>query len=246
VIRRLARRLLLGFGVAVLVLCLVTVLTASHGDRSLYPATAEAGIEVFIVNHGYHAGIVLPRLAMAEIAARDGLAALRAVAARFSAFAALEIGWGDEGFYRHAPTLGTVTIPLALRALLRPGNASVLHVVGLNGAPADAFADSELVALRLSSGGFSRLLRKLDASFARNERDEILPDLGAGLYGASLFYRAVGSFHVFNVCNHWLARLLDAAGLPTSPVLATMPAGLLFDLRWRAGLRPSHVERRAR
>jgi hypothetical protein len=135
-----------------------------------------------------------------------------------------------------------VTIPLALRALFRPGNASVVHVVGLNAAPAIVFANSELVSLRLSGEGFARLLKKLDASFARTEGDAVLPDLGAGLYGASLFYRAVDTFHVFNVCNHWVARLLDAAGVPTAPVLATVPPGLLLDLRWRSGLRPLNAQ----
>ena len=174
---------------------------------------------------------------MVDVAIRDGLAALQAVGARFAAFAALEIGWGDEAFYRSAPTIGAVTIPLALRALFRPGNASVVHVVGLNAAPATVFAKSELVALRVSDDGFARLLEKLDASFARTGHDEVRPDLGAGLYGPSLFYRAVGTFHVFNVCNQWIARLLDAAGVPTSPVLAMVPPGLLLDLRWRSGLR---------
>jgi len=60
--------------------------------------------------------------------------------------------------------------------------------------------------------------------------------LGPGLYGPSLFYRSVEKFYAFNVCNHWVARLLSAAGLPTAPVLATLPQGLFFDLKWRVGL----------
>jgi hypothetical protein len=60
--------------------------------------------------------------------------------------------------------------------------------------------------------------------------------LGPGLYGPSLFYRAVGHFNLLNVCNHWTARLLDVAGVPTAPVLATLPYGLQADLRFRSGL----------
>jgi hypothetical protein len=63
-----------------------------------------------------------------------------------------------------------------------------------------------------------------------------LAPLGPGLYGPSLFYRSVEKFYAFNVCNHWVARLLSAAGLPTAPVLATLPQGLFFDLKWRVGL----------
>jgi hypothetical protein len=50
--------------------------------------------------------------------------------------------------------------------------------------------------------------------------------------------RAVDAFYIFNVCNHRVARLLSAAGLPTAPVPATHPKGLFLDLKWRAGLVP--------
>jgi len=78
----------------------------------------------------------------------------------------------------------------------------------------------------------------LSASFGRGPGGTAVEPLGQGLYGPSLFYRGVGGFHVFNVCNHWVARLLSAAGLPTAPVLATLPPGLFLDLKWRAGLVP--------
>ena len=53
----------------------------------------------------------------------------------------------------------------------------------------------------------------------------------------SLFYPAVGTFSILHVCNHWIGDMLDAAGLPTTPVADTFSSGLLLDLRWRAGLR---------
>ena len=76
----------------------------------------------------------------------------------------------------------------------------------------------------------------LDATFARSKGRFMPEELGRGLYGMSLFFRANGAFHLFNVCNHWIANLLDAAGVPTTPVLATLPFGLLLDLEWRSGL----------
>jgi hypothetical protein len=79
------------------------------------------------------------------------------------------------------------------------------------------------------------MAEELDATIARD--DGGLPeDLGPGLYGPSLFFRANGAFHLLNVCKHWIARLLDAAGVPTAPVLATLPVGLLIDLEWHSGL----------
>jgi len=76
------------------------------------------------------------------------------------------------------------------------------------------------------------LVAKVDATFTRGD-DGRPQDLGPGLYGPSLFYRAIGDFHFLHVCNHWVADVLDAAGVPTSPVLAILPQGLFLDLSMR-------------
>jgi Protein of unknown function (DUF2459) len=109
-------------------------------------------------------------------------------------------------------------------------------VVGVENDPRAMFPNSDLVRVDLGEAGFERLADKLDATFTRGP-DGVRPEeLGPGLYGASLFFRANGAFHVLNVCNHWIAGLLDAAGVPTAPALATLPLGLLFDLEWRSNL----------
>jgi uncharacterized protein (TIGR02117 family) len=217
---------------AVLALLIVAaVVTARRGNPDLYPvADGAPRIEVFVVSNGYHAGLVLPRAAMAEVAGRNGYAALIALAARFDGYGALEIGWGEEGFYTSVPTIASLTFTGAMRALFRPGNASVLHVVGLSGAPRAVFRHADLVRLDLSEPGFERLLARVDATFAPGQQD-----LGPGIYGPSRFYRAVGAFNLLHLCNHWVADMLDAAGVPTAPLLATVPTGLLLDLTWRAG-----------
>jgi uncharacterized protein (TIGR02117 family) len=235
--RRWGRRLALALTGIVTLLAIVTLLTARTSDPALWPATGRT-IDVFIVSHGYHAGVVLPREVLAEQASRHGHAALAELATRFQAFPWIEIGWGDEGFYREVPTVAALNMQLAFRALFRPGNLSVLHVVGLQRGPELVFPSAEIVRIGIGEAGLARLLARVDATFARGVDGRLAADLGKGLYGPSLFYRAVGTFNILNVCNHWVAGLLDAAGLPTAPVLATLPSGLFLDLRWRAGLTP--------
>ncbi len=119
-----------------------------------------------------------------------------------------------------------------------PGNASVLHVVGLPDHPRKVFP----LFRHCIGPAWRRWLRAhdphLDASFARTGAPPAPQVLGQGLYGPSRFYRAVENFHLFNVCNHWVARQLSAAGIATAPVADTLPAGLLLDLKWRSGLSP--------
>lgn len=235
--RKLAR--LFGWGLAGIfaIVILATILTARRGEAHLWPPVAGSPTaELFVVSHGYHAGIAVSRSRVAEVAGRQGNSALIAVAQRFSAYPWIEIGWGDEGFYTSVPDAASLTFALALRALFRPGNPSVVHVVGLTDQPRAVFPVADIVKVELSPEGLSQLLAKLDQTFARSSDQSSPLVLGKGLYGPSLFYRAVESFHIFNVCNHWVARLLSAAGLPTTPVLATLPPGLLFDLKWRSGL----------
>jgi uncharacterized protein (TIGR02117 family) len=235
--KTVARRIGIGLAITTLLFVFITVVTARWGDSSLWPPAPGAPItEIFIVNHGYHAGIAVPRAAFAEQASRHGLSALGYVATRFADFDWLEIGWGDEGFYRYVPAADSLTVAMALRALFRPGNPSVLHVVGVKNDPRAMFANSELVPIGLSNAGFARVAALLDSTFARSNGSVMPQELGPGLYGTSLFFRGNGAFHLFNVCNHWTARVLDAAGIPTAPVLATLPFGLLLDLRWRSGL----------
>src|SRR5262245_19132282 len=237
---RLAKRVALGLLVAVVVLIAAliaaTVYSARPGNPRLWPPSAGAPpVEIHVVSHGWHSGVVLSRAAMADYASRQGRPVLLSVAQRLANFRWLEIGWGDEGFYRSAADLAALDVTLAARALRRPGNPSVLHVVGLSDHPRATFPQADIVRIELSAEGFSRLLDLLQTSFARGPDGAPQP-LGPGLYGTSLFYRGVEPFNLLNVCNHWVARLLSIAGIPTAPVPATLPQGLLLDLRWRAKL----------
>ncbi|BCM84176.1 DUF2459 domain-containing protein [Methylobacterium indicum] len=214
-------------------LALAAWLTAKAGDPALYPPPpGDDAVTVRLVANAWHSGLLLPREALARAAAQAGSGALVGVTERFGAYPALEIGWGDAGFYRAVPTLGALDWRLALRALFTPGGRpAVLHVVGI--ADASTFRGAGIVTLHLSRAGFGRLAAALAAAFTL--RDGRPVEAGPGLYGPSLFYEAQGRFGLFHVCNHWSAGLLHAAGLPVTPLLDTLPRGLALDLAWRAG-----------
>ena len=232
--RKLGRGLLWLIVLAAAGLLVAAVATARGGDRALYPAAGRT-VEAYVVTNGWHSGLAVPRAALDAIAGRDRLSALTMVTTRFAAYPWLEIGYGELEFYRAVPTVADITPSVALRVLFRPGNPAVLHVVGLERPPTQAFVQATSVRLALSETGFARMAHRVDASFAPRPSGLPADEIGPGLYGPSLFFRAAGTFHVFNLCNHWVARMLDAAGLPTTPVVDTIAQGLLADLRWRAG-----------
>lgn len=233
--RRWLRRIGLGAAAILGLFAAAVLLTARAADPTLFPPSDGAPrVPILVVDHGYHVGLVVPRGALGRTASALGLSALIAIDQRFAAYEWLELGWGEETFYRHAPSIGDVSFAMAVRSLFSPGNASVLHVVGFNGETRQVFRGGRIVGLDLSEPGFERTARGLDAAFARLDSGSPV-ELGPGLYGPSLFYRAVGAYHLFNVCNHWIGARLSEAGVPSSWLPSTLPPTLILELRWRAG-----------
>ena len=172
--------------------------------KDLFPPGDNAVTKpIYLVSHGWHAGIVLRR---ADIPADLWPENVDFPYAEF-----LEVGWGDKQYYQTPDAhLGTT-----LRAALWP-TSSVLHIVGFNGAVTAYYSSSEIIEIKLGEPGFELLSRYIAASFARNGSGQALP-LGRGLYGNSRFYLSRESYHLLNTCNVWTARALRAASVPITP-----------------------------
>jgi len=232
---RHARRAAFVIAAALILAAAATVLTRHPGDPALFPAKAgDATVTVYVTAYGYHSGLVLPVARLNAAAEKIAHGEVIAIADRFRAYGFVEVGWGDAGFYRLVPTLSDLTMSEATRALFHSGNPSVLHVAGVSRLPPGQVGGVEIVPINLSEPGFERLVARLAESVATEDARPV--ELGPGLHGPSLFYRARGTFNIFNVCNHWVARLLNAAGVGSLPVLDTLPAGLLLDLRYQSDL----------
>jgi uncharacterized protein (TIGR02117 family) len=168
---------------------------------ALLSATASADTgerRIFVTSNGWHSGIVVAR--------GDVPLAIIPESVDFPDAAYLEFGWGDAVYYpTPRPGLG-----LALGAVL-PGPA-VLHLAGLPDHPGRVFPTARVVELSLSPDALTRLLAHLAASIDRGGATRA-ESHAAGLYPFSRFYPATGRFHLFNTCNTWTARALQAAGL---------------------------------
>jgi uncharacterized protein (TIGR02117 family) len=217
-------------GVAIGALVLFVLFTARHGDARLYPgAPGEAKTTVYLVENGFHSNLVVPR---AALFAKPHPAALATAMATDKPW--VSIGWGDAKFYT-GQGFGLGRLFSGLRALLMPGNRSVVHIEGLANTPDRVYADG-VHPLRVSDAGLERILGRVDKSLAMDSDGQ--PQRTEGPRQADEgFFHSVEHFSLTHLCNHWTADLLDAAGLPTTPVLDTLPAGLRMDLSLRAGVK---------
>ena len=203
--------------VSVLVcMCLLSSCTPATIEHSVGPA-CDPQESVYVVSHGWHAGIVVSRL--------DLLNFVPSLEKDFTSGEYLEIGWGDEQFYRaQTPTAG-----LAIRAVLWP-TSTVIHVVAVPKSPRMQFSESEVIEISVPRAGYEQQLAYVAESFSTTP-DKSIAGLGPGLYGDGWFYRAEGTFHAFNTCNTWVAKAIGRTGYPMRDQTVITVEPLLSQLR---------------
>jgi len=203
------------------ILTLIIILTLEACPTSfneLHPVNnIDSAKTIFLVNHGWHAGIVLKRT--------DILDLLWPESKGFPNTRYLEVGWGDKDYYQSPnPHLG-----IAIKAVLWP-TSSVLHIVGFDEAVTSYFPLSEIIEVRLSSDSFERMILYIAASHYL-EPDSISKPIAKGLYGNSQFYLSGETYHLFKTCNVWTAEVFQAAGYPISPTFIITVEGLMSQVR---------------
>ena len=178
------------------------------------PKPGESQREIYIYNNRWHTGFVLNT---AELSPRG-----QQYLTRFGKYPWVEIGWGDDGFYR-APK---ATACKALQAVFL-SHGSVLHAVGVSPDPlryyrSDAF---ELYRVRIGEEGYRRLEQYILDTFQTGDDGKPI-EIEEGLYGYSYFYAAHGHYSLLGTCNNWTARGLRTTGFPITPAYAQTAGNL--------------------
>jgi len=195
----------------------ITFLTARSTLPHVVPVLEEkdtiADNAIYVVSHGWHTGIVVPRDRLLE-----NIPELRT---RFNYGKYLEIGWGDKGFYQAKE----ITSGLTIRAIFWPTD-SVVHVVSVPASPLESFPQSEVRKLCLSQNQVESLGKFISGSFQRAQSGSIV-SLKNGIYGDSQFYAGKGSFYLTNTCNKWTAKGLRSAGYDISPAFKLTASSII-------------------
>jgi hypothetical protein len=193
------------------------------GDAALWPARAdEAGVEVHLLDNGFHTDLAVPR---AALEARTGpLAdAVRGLAPGDW----ILIGWGDAKFYVDQSPMES-RLPDGLRAFFRPGNASVIMLDPAQRDPRTAFAPDSRRAFRLSAAGFNAMADHIQNSMALTRGRARIAAARAG--DDARFFASREQFSIGHLCNHWSAGVLNAAGLPVRPLRSVTSAEVMATI----------------
>jgi len=182
-------------------------------------ATAGDCIELHLYSNGFHSDIAAPASIFPE---NHPLRRLYPDAESFL------IGWGDERFYQ---TDGT-DLWIGLDALIPP-SPSVMHIA-YNAGPSSAYlGPNDDLAIAVSREGAARLVAYVDRALVLDEAGDPIRVADGKVMGRSAFLRSRGSFHLFNVCNQWMARALRAAGVDVNARAAWLAGPLIRQARQR-------------
>ena len=193
--------------------CLVLVILLLGGagcatpGPPLYPVLAqEEPRYIYVVRHDWHIGLIVkyddigPHLWPEKDDFPEALY--------------LEVGWGDRDFYQ-TPRAG---LGILLQAALK-SPASVLFVIGLPTAVTRYFPYADILEIPLSQRALEEMGRFIHATYKRDVTGQTIP-LGPGHnHRHSMFYLAEGDYSLFNTCNSWISKALQAAGLPVKTAL---------------------------
>lgn len=174
--------------------------------KDLYPDDESLRtLSVYIVSHGWHAGIVTERAEIEDFIPNHP---------EMPRAEYLMFEWGDGRYFPHPdPGFG-----LLLRAALWP-TKSVIQVVGMDVPPERYFSMSRVVKIQVTEEGIENLGRFIKQRF-RQDTDGNVIAAANGLYRNSTFFEATGRYHLPKTSNTWTARALRQTGYPITPFYA--------------------------
>jgi hypothetical protein len=162
---------------------------------------------IYAVGRGWHTDIGVP---VDEV--NGPLAALKS---DFPGMRFMVFGFGERNYLMtHDGGSGEM-----LTALF-PSKSAIL-MTALVVAPTEAFADEQVVTLRLTQDGVDRISRRIWRAL-ETTADGWPLRLADGPYPGSAFYASNETYDAFHTCNTWTALLLRDSGLPVDP------GGVLF------------------
>jgi uncharacterized protein (TIGR02117 family) len=202
-----------------LLLLLGYIFIPSSQPRIAAPSAGDCTL-IELWSNGYHSDIALP---VAMLPADHPLRRIYPNAREIT------IGWGDDAFYQSDGS----NIWLGVRAIFP--DPSVMHVVNGWRNGANYLGPTSRTPIAISGEGAAALSAYLaDALELDANGAAIVVAPGKVSDGQSFFLRSGDWFHIFNVCNQWMANALRSAGLNVNARAAWMADGLTRQAEARA------------
>jgi len=202
---------------AIFIFVLFAYLYTPIPPPNVAPASAQDCVVLHLYSNGFHSDVGVP------ISIFPPEHPLRRL---FPGATSLLIGWGDEQFYYSDGG----NLWLALDAIIPP-SPSVMHVAW-NAPHASAYlGPNDDADIAISRQGAENFVAYIDRALVLDADHNVIITHPGKVTGHSFFLRTRGSFHLFNVCNQWMARALRAAGIDVNARASWLAGGLISQIR---------------
>src|SRR5262249_26987564 len=111
---------------------------------------------------------------------------------------------------------------------------SVMHVAYDAPGAARYLGPNDDTAIAISGEGARRFVAYVDRALVLDPQGNVIVTHPGKVEGHSSFLRTRGSFHLFNVCNQWMARALRAAGINVNAHASWLAGDLIAQVRAHA------------
>jgi len=164
------------------------------------------GAEFWVVNLGWHAGIIIRT---GDLSDRTKMSLAPA-----SRHPYIEFGWGDRDFYMSPEYSWAKALDAAFFS-----NSAAVHIAGFSEiAFQNYISDKEVVHVTTESGGLDSMLDFILSYLSHDANGEALR-IGSSLYGEGFFAQSTGKFSLSYTCNTWVAHAIATAGCRIDPDL---------------------------
>lgn len=153
---------------------------------------------IYISTNGVHIDIIIDTTDIIPIL-KDGLLV-------YEEYKYIGFGWGDENFYINTPTWDDLTFANAFSALFLD-SSTLMHVTRYKR------NKSKWVPIQVSTKQLHALNNYINNTFALSEKNSKQILLNKGYYHNDDFYKAKGSYSLFNTCNSWANNALKSSGI---------------------------------
>ncbi|MDP8033641.1 TIGR02117 family protein [Pasteurella atlantica] len=156
---------------------------------------------IYLTSNGIHLDIVLPKEGVSPSLLSD--------IEYYPTDRYLAFGWGDENFYLNTPTWKDLTFKTVFKAIFLKSTA-LLHVTRYQE------TSPNWVEVKVTTAELQKLNHYIANSFITDNAGKKVLLKDKGYTFRDYFYKAKGSYSMFNTCNSWANNGFKQSGLKAS------------------------------
>lgn len=167
-------------------------------------------IPIYVISNGFHTDMLIPL----QNESLDWITQVETDSIsleKYRGYKYISLGWGDEGFYMESFDNQFPSLMTTINAVLLP-TESLMHIAFYK---YDISEGEGVAKLLINEEQLEKLTAFAYQSFQQTENQKFI-FYHRGYDEHDYFFKANGSYHLFNTCNAWTNNALKEANLPAS------------------------------